>query len=99
MAVRRPPRDDPKQPNLKSIVAGATAGPRSPSCRLSLLLNTKPERASNQTEETLPDATREGLCGSRATRLAILASAVSLRIDDFGRLPIKWNAKEKLRPV
>jgi hypothetical protein len=40
--------------------------------------------------ETLPEPQlAKAFCGSRATLLAILASAISLRIDEFFRLPIK----------
>ena len=40
--------------------------------------------------ETLPEPQlAKAFCGSRATLLAILASAICLRIDEFFRLPIK----------
>ena len=41
---------------------------------------------------------REDVCGSRATPLAIVSSAVCLRIDDFATSD-QMGAKEKSRPV
>ena len=72
-AVRRPPRNETTwrgktsratQPEV--YCRRSNGGPRFPSCRLSFLLNSKPERRG-QSNDTLPDSTREGVCGSRAT--------------------------------
>jgi hypothetical protein len=76
-AVRQPPAR-----GSRPAVAPATID-----FRLGCSVNTKAERGGNQ--KTLPESTREAACGSSATLVAILASAVCSRIDDFFRLPIK----------
>ena len=52
----------------------------------------------NQTRHSPDHSTREDVCGSRATLLAIPSSAVCLRIDDFATSD-QMGAREKSRPV
>ena len=52
----------------------------------------------HQTRHSPDHSTREDVCGSRATLLAIPSSAVCLRIDDFATSD-QMGAREKSRPV
>ena len=58
-----------------------------------LICSAVARRGGNQTRRC-PTSTCEGVCGSRATLLAILASAVCLRIDDFFRLSSNGTSRK-----